>query len=158
MEKEIATIQSPPLGKLFSMTAKLYLGLLNAKLNHLDIERSYYALVLIESGRGDCTQNQLANQMEIDKVSVVRIVDYLTAHGYVKRIRSSSDQRKYCLTLTEKAQKVVPDIRNAINQVTDLAFTGMTEIQKSEFVSTVETIKNNLRNTQLQVYENKIIS
>jgi DNA-binding MarR family transcriptional regulator len=99
---------------------------------------------LIETAEGNLTQNELAGQLETDKVSIVRIVDYLTAKGYVKRIRSSADKRKYCLTLTDKAKEIMPGIRKSIQEATATAFSGFTELQKTEFLSVLGQIKKNL--------------
>jgi MarR family transcriptional regulator, transcriptional regulator for hemolysin len=138
------TIQQP-VGRILSMVGKSYLRLLNTRLSYLDIERNYFALLLIEQGEGEITQNELASQLETDKVSIVRIIDYLAAKGYVNRTRSSTDKRKYCLTLTEKARNVLPGIRNSMTEVTAVALDGLTEEQKSAFYMTIDSIKKNLR-------------
>jgi len=128
---DIHTFQ--PLGRMLSRLGKSYLQLLNSRLNFLDIQRNYYALLLIELGESNITQNELAQQLETDKVSIVRIIDHLSAKGYVNRIRSSKDRRKYCLTLTDKA----------------IAFEGMSETRKSAFYLTLNTIKNNLQKAKI---------
>ena len=43
-----------------------------------------------------------------DKVSVVRMIDYLSNKGYVKRVKDLSDKRKYGLILTLKAENEMP--------------------------------------------------
>ena len=135
---------SQPLGRIFSRTAKLFLKLIHEKLGNLDIERSYYALILIDSGRGLLTQKELADYLEIDKVSVVRIVDYLSGKGYVKRVINSIDRRKYSLTLTDKAQEKLPEIKAVMEEVTIIAYEGLTEMQKTAFISLLDIVKNNL--------------
>jgi MarR family transcriptional regulator, transcriptional regulator for hemolysin len=140
---EIVTPQ--PIGRVLSRMGKSILHLLNAKLNYLDIDRYYYALLLIELGEGKITQNELAQQLETDKVSIVRIIDYLAAKGYVERLKSPTDKRKYCLTLTDKARIALPGIKNSLNEITESAFEGIPDSQKTAFYSTLDTIKKNLR-------------
>jgi DNA-binding MarR family transcriptional regulator len=140
--------QMPPLGRVLSLTGKSLLHLLNRKLSSLDIDRDYYAVILIDLGDGNLTQKELANQLETDKVSVVRIVDYLTLKGYVMRTRSSVDKRKYSLTLTDKAKEKIPEIKRAILEVTAAAFTGLTELQQTELISTLGIIKNNIKQSK----------
>lgn len=144
MEINSISSQIQPLGRILSRTGTLFLQYLNEKLDYLDIERSFYALILIDLGQTNLTQQELACQLEIDKVSVVRIVDYLSDKGYVQRIRSSVDRRKYCLTLTGKAKEKLQDIKCAIQQANDIAFKGLNELQRREFISTLGIIKNNL--------------
>ena len=137
-------LQLPPLGKVFTLTGKSFLHLLNEKLSYLDIDRDYYALILIEMGAGNLTQNELANKLETDKVSVVRIVDYLTDKGYVERVENDADKRKYRLTLTAKAKEALPGIKQSMQECTDRAFGGLTQNQQVEFMSLLGQIKNNL--------------
>lgn len=134
-----------PLGRTLSRLGKSYLLLLNERLNYLDIDRNYYALLLLEAGESNITQNELAYQLETDKVSVVRIIDYLAAKGYVNRAKSPTDKRKYCLTLTDKAKNALPGIKESLNEITESAFKGISESQKAAFYLTLDTIKNNLR-------------
>ena len=100
--------------------------------------------MLIELCDGVMTQKELAGQLESDKVSIVRIVDYLTSKGYVKRVESSIDRRKYCLTLTAKAKEMLHGIKKSMQEVTATAFDGITEKQQAEFISMLGHIKNNL--------------
>jgi len=142
---EIQNIQQlQPIGRILSHTGRNFLQLLNKKLNHLDLERSYYALILIDLGQGELMQKELACQLETDKVSVVRIVDYLAGKGYVKRVKSAVDGRKYCLTLTSKAKEILPGIKKSMNEVTAVAYNGLTESQRTEFLSILGIIKDNL--------------
>jgi DNA-binding MarR family transcriptional regulator len=138
-----------PLGRILSHIGKNYLQQLNTRLNYLDIERNYYALLLIELGENKITQNELAKQLETDKVSIVRIIDYLGENGYVERIISATDKRKYCLTLTAKARKALPGIKKSLSEVTAIAFEGFTETGKNEFYLSLNTIKNNLQKANI---------
>jgi DNA-binding MarR family transcriptional regulator len=143
--KKNATLSvEQPIGRILSHLGRSFLSNLNRKLNHLDIERNYYALLLIENADGDITQQDLANLLDTDKVSIVRIIDYLSENGYVKRVRNSKDRRKYSLVLTAKAKKETSKIQSAINEITSSAFKGISDSQKQIFYKTLKSIKKNL--------------
>lgn len=144
MENNSAIKQVQPLGRVLALTGKSFLHVLNEKLSYLDIERNFFALMLIELGEGSLTQKELASQLETDKVTVVRVVDYLSSKGYVKRVGSSVDRRKYCLTLTDKAKEILPGIKKSMLQTTAQAFGGITGAQQNEFLTTLDQIKKNL--------------
>ena len=144
MKKKQQNKIEQPLGRILSHIGKSFLQLLNEKLYHLDIERNYYALILIESSETGLTQQELAELLNTDKVSVVRIVDYLSNKGYVKRVNDTLDRRKYCLVLTAKAEKEMPVIKKVLAEATGIAFKGLTKTQVAEFYNTIEIIKNNL--------------
>lgn len=134
----------PPIGRILSLIGKSYLKSLNSRLSDLDIERNYYALLLIEKGEGKITQQELADMLEIDKVTMLRSIDYLSANDYVTRVNNETDRRKYSLTLTEKAKKALPEIKKAFIEINDLALKGLNESQVTELLSILEKIKNNL--------------
>jgi DNA-binding MarR family transcriptional regulator len=143
-EKVPETFTKQPLGKFLSSTGRKFLSALNVKLKNLDIERNFYALLLIEEGKGKITQQDLAELLNSDKVSVVRMIDYLSNKGYVKRVKDPSDKRKYGLILTLKAEKEMPLIKKAIEDVTWDAFKGLTDEKIKELFDTLNIIKNNL--------------
>lgn len=144
MEKIPKTYSKQPLGKFLSGIGKRFLHILNVELNHLDIKRNYYALMLIEEGKGNMTQQDLADLLESDKVSIVRIVDYLTETGYVKREKVAADRRKYGLTLTEKAKKELPVIKKTMNKVIQKALKGLSTQEIDVLYKTLNIINKNL--------------
>ncbi|MDP4239423.1 MAG: MarR family transcriptional regulator [Bacteroidota bacterium] len=132
-----------PIGRRLDKIAKLFLGNLQSSLTHLDIERSFYPLYLIDAGNG-LTQQELAGKLNCDKVQVVRIIDYLSLNGYVERVTNKVDRRKYELAITEKARLIMPDIQKAFQQATSAALAGLSENQINEFYAVLETIETNL--------------
>lgn len=136
-----------PLGKFLAIIGRKFLNALHLKLNDLDIERNFYALLIIEAGGGGITQQDLAELLDSDKVSVVRIIDYLSNKGYVQRVKDPADKRKYGLNLTAKAKKEMPMIKEGIEEVTKNAFKGLSGEQIEELYRTLNIIKNNLNST-----------
>jgi MarR family transcriptional regulator, transcriptional regulator for hemolysin len=133
-----------PIGRLFSSLGKGYLSLLRTKLQHLDIDRNYFALVLIESYNGEISQQELAILLETDKVSIVRIVDYLSEKGFVKRVRKMNDRRKCNLVLTEKAKAAIPEIKKSFTEMNETALFGFSSKQSEELAQFLVKIDNNL--------------
>ncbi len=144
MKNKIIQDSEQPLGRMFSLIGKTYLTVLNSRLNALDIERNFYALLLIDQSDGQITQQELSNMLEIDKVTMLRSIDYLATNGYVERQTNASDRRKYSLTLTNKARKALPEIKKSFSQINDIAMQGLSETQRIEFYNSLEIIKTNL--------------
>ena len=132
-----------PVGRKMDKIGKMFQAKLQGSLKHLDIERSFYPLILIETGNG-ITQQELASQLLCDKVQVVRIIDYLSSNGYVERIQNQTDKRKYELEITEKARLVLPDIKKAINDTTLVALNGLSVKQIDQLYSMLSVIELNL--------------
>ena len=137
-----------PLGRILSRLGKEFLITMHSKLKGLDIKRSFYPLILIENGKGNITQQELADQVNMDKVSIVRIVDYLSGIGYVKRMINPNDRRKYSLVLTDKATNEMSRIKKSLKETKDFALKGLRVIQIKEFYSTLEVIKRNFSDSK----------
>jgi len=136
-----------PIGRKVDKIAKMFQAKLQGNLQHLDIERSFYPLMLIESGNG-ITQQELAGFLHCNKVQVVRIINYLSSNGYVERVLNTTDKRKYELAVTDKARLVLPDIKNAIAGATSVALNSLSENQVLELNKMLSIIELNLLNNQ----------
>ena len=132
-----------PLGRKMDKIGRMFQVMLQDYLKHLDIDRSFYPLLLIESGNG-ITQQELADKLLCDKVQVVRIVDYLSSNGYVERIQNPTDKRKYELTITEKARLALPEIKKTLDKVTNIAVKSLSEDQVHELRKMLIIIESNL--------------
>jgi MarR family transcriptional regulator, transcriptional regulator for hemolysin len=132
-----------PIGRKMDKIGKMFQSKLQNDLKHLDIDRSFYPLLLIEAGNG-ITQQELASRLLCDKVQVVRIIDYLSSNGYVERIQNQTDKRKYELAITDKAREVLPEIKKAIKDTTSVALNCLSDNQINELYSLLSMIENNL--------------
>ena len=145
MKLESNVIMNEPVERIMGKISKMSQDNLRSILSHLDIDRSFYPLLLIESGNG-ITQQELSRELSCDKVQVVRIIDYLSSNGYVERIPNKTDKRKYELVITEKAVKVIPEIKKAFHELSLVSLKGLSEHQKSELYSMLVKIESNLFN------------
>ena len=134
----------PPLGRILSTLGKGYLHLLRGRLGHLDIDRNYFALVLIDSRDGFISQQELAGLLDSDKVSIVRVVDYLSLKGYITRINIAGDRRKHHLSLTDKAKLALPEIKTAISEINELILKGFEEQEVSALNAFIYKININI--------------
>lgn len=137
---------SIPLGKDFSFLTKYYIGIVSQKLADLEIERYYYALVVIHDSENAICQKELAEEIGADNVTMVRIVDYLSDKGFIKRVQSKTDRRYYNLLLTDKAQKVLPKIKAAFEEANAICFNGFKNSEKDEFKRLLLKMSENLQN------------
>ncbi len=133
-----------PLGRITGRINRVFFGTLQKKLSHLDIDRSFYPLLIIASRDGELTQKDLAEELSSDKVQIVRIINYLSENGYVERVQNEKDRRKYKLHLTEKGRKAIPDIQKTTDELSNIAFKDMPEENVEQLYRMLNTIENNL--------------
>ena len=133
-----------PVGRTMGKISHMFLINLQKNLSHLDIQRSFYPLILIEFGNGNLTQQELSRKLSCNKVEVVRIIDYLSSNGYVERGQNSKDRRKSNLEITAKAKKFLPEIKKAMQKIAGLALKDIPEDKVDELYSLLRKIENNL--------------
>jgi len=143
MFKVSYNLMKEPVERIMGKISKISQDIVQGNLSYLDINRSFYPLLLIDEGNG-ITQQELARELSCDKVQVVRIIDYLSSNGYVDRIPNKTDKRKYELSVTEKARKVIPDIKKAFDELSDITLKGLTKKQKNELYTLLTIIVSNL--------------
>ena len=137
---------STPLGKNFSLLTKYYIGIVSQKLSDLEIDRYFYPIVVINETENAMCQKELAQCIGADNIAMVRIVDYLSDKGFIKRIQNKNDRRAYHLILTEKAQKTLPKIKSAFEEANEICFNGFKKSEKEEFQRMLIKMNDNLVN------------
>jgi len=133
-----------PLGRSLAILAKTYYGALTKQLEHLEIERYYSILILIENFGMDCTQQFICDKLRMDKVSMVRIIEYLIAKKFVKKIVNPKDRREHFIQLTKKAIDILPVVHQAIVEVNTSALKGISKVKQKELYANLNTIHLNL--------------
>ena len=104
------------LGRMFGFLTKQYIGLLARRMENTPIERYFYPLYLIGKNSGTISQQQLANLVLSDKVSMVRVIDSLSDEGLVERRVNPNDRRQHLLHITEKGIPWVEEIGKALEE------------------------------------------
>jgi len=110
-----------PLGFTFIALTKHYLNLLDEQLKDLPIEKYYYPFWYIAKNSGNINQQQMAACLDVDKVAIVRVIDYLENIGFVERKINPQDRRCHTLYVTELGLKHLPAVEQALQQ-TDKIF------------------------------------
>ncbi|MDQ3001630.1 MAG: MarR family transcriptional regulator [Fibrobacterota bacterium] len=133
-----------PLWLQLNKVSKKYMDALAAKLGHIGIRRHYFLLVAIGEGKGTLTQQDLADLLETDKVTMVGILDALAKAGFIRRTPSKEDRRKHLIVLTPKAERYLPKIRKVISELNRKALFGMPESLALHFGSALASMKSEL--------------
>ena len=70
-------------------------------------------------------QVELADMLEIEPITLCRMVDRLEEAGLVDRVRDPSDRRAWQLQLTAKAQPLIEKLKHVGAGLVDEAFAGI---------------------------------
>ncbi len=133
-----------PFTKNLTAIAKRYFGIVSERLQNLPVDRYFYTLIVIAENEKQITQQMLAEKLGIDKVSMVRIIDYLSKKGCVKRRRNPNDRREHLLEVTAQGKEIIPHIKKAFYETNQAAFDGLQPEDIANFYHYITTISNNL--------------
>ncbi len=132
------------IGYWSSVAAHQYFSRLQHKLAGLDLDNWYYVLVVIDEGAGALSQQELADRLLLDKVSMTRALDRLGEAGYVKRCDCAGDRRKHLVKLTPKARPALRRIRQAYNDLNEEALQGLGRLERETFLRQMAGMVRNL--------------
>lgn len=132
------------LGYWCSVAGRQYFEALLEHAKHLDIERWFYVLVVIDHGKGKLSQQELADALRMDKVTMTRAIDHLSERGLVERCDCAGDRRKHLLKVTTKARPVLRDLKKAYAALNDQALSGLSPAERAQFVVHLQRVVANM--------------
>jgi len=133
-----------PISRKLMVLGRAYLSALGDEMEHLDINRFYYALTVICYYDGELTQKALAEKLGKDKSIIVKVIDTLAEKGFVSREINPADRRQHLLSVTDKAKKAVPQIIAAFETINSRITENISANDMEVFESVLYKMKNNL--------------
>lgn len=130
------------MGRLFGLLTKQYIGLLAGKMKNTPIERYYFPFYLIAQHSGKISQQELADQLFTDKVSIVRVLDSLTNDGIIERKTNPNDRRQHLLSITEKGKPWIEIVENALNECDAHFFNFLPEEERANLHANLQLMAN----------------
>jgi len=103
----------------------------------------WQALARLSQNQG-MNQACLADLLEIQPITLTRLIDRLEAAGWVERRADPADRRVQRLFLTVKAEPLLDDMRALATETREEAMHGLSDRQRQQLIQTLHTIKGNL--------------
>jgi MarR family transcriptional regulator for hemolysin len=90
-------------------------------------------------------QAEIADLLEIQPITLTRLIDKLCDLGLIERRSDDSDRRVNRLYLTEAARPLMLKLTGLRNELTQTALAGLSAADTHRLVAQLETVKNNVR-------------
>lgn len=127
-----------PLGRWFAVLTQRYYTQILHRMKVYDLDRSFAVLVEIAQNDSLMSQQEIAERLMVDKVSMVRAIDLLSGKGYVERVNCPNDRRKHHIRLLPKAKPVVKAIKKAYEEVNAMILGPMAESARDRFLKDIQ--------------------
>jgi len=89
-------------------------------------------------------QGGLAELVEVEPITLCRMVDRLQEAGLVERRANPADRRAWLLHLTDKARALLEEMRPMAFSLFDDAMAGLDSAERSDLFRMLERIRTNL--------------
>jgi DNA-binding MarR family transcriptional regulator len=101
VQPDYGVFDDRPTGLLLRLAHQHARAAANQALRRLDLDLRHVGVLATLAGGGPQTQKQLTEAVEMDKSSMVYVIDRLDRLSLVRRERSETDRRAYAVSLTE---------------------------------------------------------
>jgi len=110
------------------------------------ITRAQWAvLAKVERSEG-LKQTELAEQLEMQPITLTRLIDKLCDNGWIERRGDNSDRRVNRLYLKKAARPLLGKLAGLKAEITATALAGISPAEAERLVTQLESIKENVRN------------
>ncbi len=97
------------------------------QLQGTDLNAGHTGYILYLCRNPGVSQEKLAEHLCINRSNVARQLAHLEEHGYVSRTPSETDRRVLLVFPTEKAEAILPRVREIVHAWNDYLTDGMTD-------------------------------
>jgi MarR family transcriptional regulator for hemolysin len=112
------------------------------------VTRSQWWVLSNLSRHDGMMQTELADILDVGKVTVGGLVERLEEAGWVERRPDAADRRAKHVYLTQKAHRFLDGIREAGHEMNELAFDGLSRDDRRELFDLLSRIKTNLKSIE----------
>lgn len=132
------------IGFLINDTARLFRRMFDGNIRDLGMTSLQWRAVARLHREPGMRQSELADLLEVEPITLSRMIDRLADSGMVCRKPDPSDRRAWNLYLTDKAQPLMAQLQREADLVQELALTGIDEEERAMLTRLVERMRGNL--------------
>ncbi len=131
-------------GPLVHDAARLLRKRFEARARDMGLSSAQWRLLIRLLREGPITQARLAELLEVEPISISRLVDRMAAAGWVERRKDPADRRVHIVAPTEKAIATRGEIRVIADAVYAEATVGVAPDARQQMIETLRRIVENL--------------
>lgn len=134
----------PTFGFLLNDAARLMSKRFSQRARSAGLTRAQWQVLAYLARNEGIRQSALADMLEIEPITLVRILDRLEEAGFVERRRHPSDRRIWQLYLQPKTHPVLQTMLEMGDATRREALEGISEADRVILIRCLETVRRNL--------------
>ncbi|MGN7931277.1 MarR family winged helix-turn-helix transcriptional regulator [Sphingopyxis sp. 22461] len=135
---------SETIGFLLNDTARLFRRSFNARTKGSGITALQWRLITYLKRHEGIRQGPLAELIEVEPITLSRMVDRLVESELVERRADPADRRAWRLYLTPRAGDLLGGMREMADALTGEATEGLSDAERDQLIDLVERVRANL--------------
>ncbi len=135
---------TPTLGFLLHDVARLLRKRFEQRAKDLGLTRSQWQTLAYLANNEGIRQAGLAEMLEIEPITLVRILDKLSDRGLVERRQHPNDRRSWLLYMRDEARPLIDTMRNLGDQTRKEALEGTSQGDQEHLYALLTLMKSNL--------------
>jgi DNA-binding MarR family transcriptional regulator len=132
------------LGAMLGDTSRLMRRSFDARARQIGVTRPQWRVLTTLLRHEGINQGGLAELLDVEPITVCRMVDRLQEADLVERRADPADRRSWRLFLTDKAHDLLAQLRPLADALIDDALEGVSEADQASLRATLERIRQNL--------------
>jgi DNA-binding MarR family transcriptional regulator len=126
-------------------TSRLIRTYIDMRARSIGTTRAQWSLLSRAARQPGLTQSELAEMLEIQPISLTRLVDRLADQGLVVREPHPTDRRANCVFITENGLLAMEAFAPLAQEITEDMFKGVSAADLAAYVNVIEAIKGNVK-------------
>lgn len=132
------------IGFLLSDASRLVRRAFDERARTIGVTRPQWQVLASLRRNEGSNQGTLADLLDVEPITLCRMVDRLQDAGLVERHPDPSDRRAWRLFLTPRALDLLQDLQPFAEQVMDAALEGVSPAEQARLRATLDRIRRNL--------------
>ncbi len=132
------------LGFLLSDVSRLMRRRFDERARQVGATRAQWRTLITLSRNEGVNQGGLAELLEVEPITLCRMIDRLEESGLVERRRDPADRRAWLLFLTDKSRPLLEDLKEVAQEMIEQALAGIGGADRERLTALLDTIRANL--------------
>lgn len=132
------------IGFLINDAARLFRRMLDGNIRDLGMTSVQWRTVARLNHDPGMRQAELADLLDVEPITLSRMIDRLVESGMVCRKPDPTDRRAWNLYLTDTAKPLLDELASEADKVVEISMTGLDADEREQLSSLVERVRANL--------------
>jgi DNA-binding MarR family transcriptional regulator len=140
----MSTVDQTSVAYLLADSARLLRREFDARVRELGMTSPQARLLLtLDVAEGE-NQGFYAERLEVEPISLTRMIDRMEESGLLERRRDPADRRAWRIHLTERARERVGEVRQCLAPLRDMLLEGLDTAERAVLARGLEIMRANL--------------